>query len=92
MRIRCDDCTRAHEVVQVSPDYDPKRHLKFVATALTLTYELDGEIVDRYLLSPSFAQTHGLKPGTRELPDDYPPWTNEIVALCKPSFDSRGRT
>ena len=70
--------------IQISPDLVRKLEESDWPAFRELLYEYDGEPYIRMLVSERFAADQGIKEsGSIELPDDYPGWHNEMVAVCE---------
>jgi hypothetical protein len=89
MRIVCPNGAGVRPVVQVSPDFVMDHRDEFVERAIIVRYVLDGDIVDKFRLSPEFAKAHDVVAGDHELPDEYPLWIKEIQMICSHCFDAR---
>lgn len=88
MRILCKKCGGS-EVVQLSPDYDPKMHREFLGDMVRIRFLYDGDPVDEYLLSSEFAESYQLQDSDIKLPDEYPVWIERVGIQCRMCFDSR---
>jgi hypothetical protein len=91
MRILCEACGKSSEVVQLSPDYLANDHEAFLHTAKCVYFIYDGEVVDKYILSPDFMNKHGILSTEMPLPDDYPEWVGKVKRECKLCFEKRGQ-
>jgi hypothetical protein len=49
---------------------------------IKVEYEFNGETVDAFLLSADFAKRVGAIDGPLPLPDQYPPWMDQLLAVC----------
>ena len=76
--------------VQVSPDL-----VKLVADkkefhdVYSVYYEFEGEVVDLFYISKSFAEQYGLKnTSLLPLPDEYPEWVMSLKVVCETCFNT----
>ena len=70
--------------VQMSPDLSEILEQAYLPPHQELLYEYDGEPYIRMLVSERFAADRGIeKFGCLELPDDYPEWHKDMVAVCE---------
>jgi hypothetical protein len=88
MRIDCS-IHGCQSVLQISPDIkrDPRRADRDRG-GVHVVYEYQGMPVDSYLLSAEFATAHDIPDGVFPLPDDYPPWINEVAIVGRKCFEA----
>lgn len=90
MRILCP-IHGCQPVVQISPDLqDDLAKAEQMAGGIKMAYEFEGQIVDSYHLSAEFAAEHDVRGGVVPLPDEYPNWTQAVIAVCKRCFAGKG--
>ena len=59
--------------------------------AVLVSFEYKGDITHSFLLSPSYAQAHGLEADSvLPLPDDYPEWVMNLQGICRECFIDKG--
>lgn len=71
--------------IEVSPDHarfgesgeSPPEHIE-------IRYICEGELSNRFCFVVNFSAAHGLREGgTKDLPDEYPVWLNELTPVCE---------
>jgi hypothetical protein len=87
MRMICSKCGHESNGIQVSPDYEPGQHCKFVRSAIRFSYSYGGQEVDEFLLSPSFVALHGISETSLPLPESYPGWVAQLRIECDHCFN-----
>jgi len=75
--------------VQVSPDIEQSIRCKETCSTHIVNYEFEGEVVDTFYLSKSYAESNGLELiDVLPLPDDYPKWVLDLNVVCEVCFNS----